>query len=153
MNRKETQENGGRERSYLRILYMAFTIGAFIIAGRILYIQNCFQGSDPYLKYYRAKSNKVDLPPVRGAILASDGRLLAISTPMYQIHMDCTVRKDEFLRRDSKGGYANEKGPEKEAEWQKKAKELAKGIAAIYQDRRRHRPRDPSESEGSASVQ
>ena len=132
MDEKDIKGQEGRERSYLRILYAAFAIGAFIIAGRILYIQNCFQGSDPYLKYYRAKSNKVDIPPSRGAILASDGRLLAISTPMYQIHMDCTVRKSEFLRKDGNGDYVNPKGPEKEKEWQEKARELAKGLSAIF---------------------
>lgn len=125
-----TPENNrqNKESRFLWYLYLGFTLCAFVIIGRIAYIQLVFRNSDPYLKYYRTQNNRKELEPVRGAILASDGRLLAISTPMYQIYMDCTVRKAEFAGK-------KDKGQEKEEEWRNKAAQLAKGLAAIYGDR------------------
>lgn len=125
-----TPENNrqNKESRFLWYLYLGFTLCAFVIIGRIAYIQLVFRNSDPYLKYYRTQNNRKELEPVRGAILASDGRLLAISTPMYQIYMDCTVRKAEFAGKKNSG-------QEKEEEWRNKAAQLSKGLAAIYGDR------------------
>lgn len=114
-----------RESNILKVLHVAFTLACLLVVGKILYYQLIFKDSDPNLKYFKARSRKVELTPVRGSILASDGRLLAISTPMYQIHMDCTVRKAEFK--------ANAKeGKNKESEWRDQARALAQGLSTIY---------------------
>ena len=99
-----TNDNDKEQESLLlRIVYALFTVMAFIMIGRIMYIQYCWRDSDPNLKYYRAKSSKEKLTPTRGAILAYDGRLLAISTPMYQVGIDCAVQKAEYAARDKDG--------------------------------------------------
>ncbi len=114
-----------KESKIVWFIYLAFIICAVVILFRIVDIQCFFRDSDPYLKYYTARSNKVKLAPIRGNIISSDGRLLAISTPMYQIYMDCAVRKSEFAAMGSKGN-------EKEAAWKEKARELSGGLASVY---------------------
>ena len=96
MDERPENNKRNKESRFLWYLYLGFTLCAFVILGRIAYIQCVFRDSDPYLKYYRTPNNRKKLDPVRGSIIASDGRLLAISTPMYQIYMDCTVRQAEF---------------------------------------------------------
>lgn len=119
-------KKSNREGNTVWYLYLLFTLCAIVVIGRIGYIQCCFRDSSPLLKYYTAQNRKITLAPLRGSILATDGSLLAISTPKYQIFMDCTVRSEEFS--DS----SNRKGPKLEAEWRKKARELSKGLEAIY---------------------
>ncbi len=127
MRRKENIE---RESNILKVLHVAFTLACILVVGKILYYQLIFKDSDPNLKYFKARSRKVELTPVRGSILASDGRLLAISTPMYQIHMDCTVRKSEFLTKDKNN--KDKSKPSLESEWRGQVPALAQGLSAIY---------------------
>lgn len=127
MRRKENIE---RESNILKVLHVAFTLACILVVGKILYYQLIFKDSDPNLKYFKARSRKVELAPVRGSILASDGRLLAISTPMYQIHMDCTVRKSEFLAKDKNN--KDKSKPSLESEWRGQVPALAQGLSAIY---------------------
>ena len=130
MDERPENNKRNKESRFLWYLYLGFTLCAFVILGRIAYIQCVFRDSDPYLKYYRTPNNRKKLDPVRGSIIASDGRLLAISTPMYQIYMDCTVRQAEFEKSKTR-----EKAKEKEEEWRNKAAQLSKGLATIYGDR------------------
>ena len=51
----------------------------------------------------------------RGNILDAEGRLLAISCPIYQFYMDCTVLKETNT-------------PDQEQKWLDKARELAAGL-------------------------
>ena len=105
----------------------ALCLGAVLIL-RIAYIQWIYR-PDPELERYLTSPVRKELTdPVRGSIMAMDGRLLASSTPMYQIYMDCTVRKDAFLAKGKKG-EADEK------EWLGKARKLASGLSGIYKDR------------------
>lgn len=142
-----TNDNDKEQESLLlRIIYALFTIMAFVMIGRIMYIQYCWRDSDPNLKYYRAKSSKEKLTPTRGAILAYDGRLLAISTPMYQVGIDCAVQKAEYAARDKDGkplkfSVRNPENPKKrikvpgdemERRWRERARELSAGLASIY---------------------
>ena len=81
------KENKERESNILRVMYVIFCVTCIWIAARIVYLQCNFIDSDPYLRFFRAKSKKVLAEPTRGAILSSDGRLLAISVPgLYGLH-------------------------------------------------------------------
>ena len=108
---------------FLSILFLA--LGVFIII-KIVRIQVGYE-VDPRVEnlFHTTVYKHVDRP-VRGRILATDGRPLAISAPLYDIHMDCTVRKQEFK---DKGNAAAE------AEWCRKAGELAKALAGEFKDR------------------
>lgn len=107
----------------LYYLYAAFLILSVILVGRIAYIQWFWEPDKTIEKYFRPASSKSVIDPERGAIIGCDGKLLAMSTPLYELYMDCTVRKDFFQDQGSEGKKLEE-------EWQAKAKLFAKGLAA-----------------------
>lgn len=106
----------------LYYLYAAFLILSVVLIGRIVWIQWFWKPEKEIVKYFRPASVKSVIEPERGAIIGSDGKLLAMSTPMYELFMDCTVRKDYF---EGKG----KEGKKMEAEWQSRAKAFAKGLS------------------------
>ena len=108
---------------FLSILFLA--LGAFIIV-KIVKIQSGYEIDPKVVELFRPSEFKHVDRPVRGRILATDGRPLAISAPLYDIHMDCTVRKQEFIDKNN---------TQKEAEWRSKAGDLAKALAAEFKDR------------------
>ena len=79
---KKDMKKSGKEDLKVWYLYGLFVIAALVVLCRIVYIQCFFRNSDPNLKYYTATSRKMELEPARGSIISSDGRLLAVSTPM-----------------------------------------------------------------------
>ncbi len=117
----------GRDRIgiILAVAYWVFLILTAVILGRILLIQFTWKPDPTLAKYLRPHNEKVTLVPQRGMILSHDGRLLAVSTPMYQVRMDCTVMKEENKI----------KKPEVEQIWLSEAEELSKGLARIYKDK------------------
>lgn len=127
---KEIQEKRKRDRTgvILSVLHLGALILAVILVLRIIYIQVIYKPDPTLEKYLTSPVRKSLTDPVRGSILAKDGRLLASSTPMYQVYMDCTVMKDEYA---SKG----KKGETKEKEWLAKAEKLSAELARIYKDR------------------
>lgn len=121
---RETIQDRDRISLLLYMLYGFFLVFSVVIIARIIYIQLTFEVPEGTESLFHPRNIKVTEDPARGAIIASDGRLLAMSTPMYQIYMDCTVQKESFA--STKNGAA------KEDEWQQKARELAKGLSRIY---------------------
>lgn len=110
----------------LWVLYCFFLLLSILIIGRICSIQFGWEPDQDLVKYFQPKRYQQIEKPERGAILDCNGKLLAISTPMYNIHMDCTVRKDEFAaaktarRRDSL-----------ENDWKKKAWLLSRELPEV----------------------
>lgn len=127
---KEIEEKRKKDRTgvILSVLHFAALCLAVILVLRIIYIQVIYRPDPALEKYLTSPVRKDRTDPVRGSILAKDGRLLASSTPMYQIYMDCTVMKENF---DSKG----REGEIKEKEWLDKARKLSQGLASVYKDR------------------
>lgn len=112
----------------LSVLHFMALCLALVLIVRIVYIQWIYR-PDPALEHYLTSPVRKDVTdPVRGSILAKDGRLLASSTPMYQIYMDCTVLKKKFAAEGKKGEH-------KEKEWLEKAEKLSEGLATIYRDK------------------
>ena len=111
-------------------IYIIFLLLVVVITGRIIYIQLIYRPENVYVEKFTPSSRKVVVEPERGAILSHDGRILAASTPKYQIAMDCTVRKEEF-----DGMSDREKGEKAEKEWMGKARKLAEGLSRIYGDK------------------
>ena len=110
----------------LWVLYCFFLLLSILIIVRICSIQFGWEPDQDLVKYFQPKRYQQIEKPERGAILDCNGKLLAISTPMYNIHMDCTVRKDEFAaaktarRRDSL-----------ENDWKKKAWLLSRELPEV----------------------
>ncbi|MBR1573338.1 MAG: penicillin-binding protein 2 [Bacteroidales bacterium] len=123
-------------------LYLLFIAAGIVIIGRILYIKY-FWTPDPAIVHYISPHDvKATLEPTRGSILARDGRLLAMSTPMYQVFMDCTVQKEAFEKEKQRILEYNRKAlakgkpvkevRDREGEWMSKAAALSAGLAEIY---------------------
>ncbi len=121
-SQNSTKKERDRIGMILYYLYAAFLILSVILVGRIAYIQWFWKPDKTIEKYFRPASSKSVIDPERGAIIGCDGKLLAMSTPLYELYMDCTVRKDFFQDQGSEGKKLEE-------EWQAKAKQFAKGLA------------------------
>ncbi|MFA6592487.1 MAG: penicillin-binding protein [Bacteroidales bacterium] len=120
----------GRNRiaTILWTLHALFMIFAVFVIIRILYIQYVYKPDPELVGLLKPRSTKQVIEPARGAIIAEDGRLLALSTPLFQVYMDCSVMKADF-KADKK------KGAEKEKEWRSEARRLAEGLSKIYGDK------------------
>ena len=75
-------------------LNMFIGILVFILVW-IVKIQTTYTVDPRVIGLFRPVEQKHVDQPVRGKILATDGRPLAISAPLYDLYMDCTVRKKE----------------------------------------------------------
>ena len=127
----------------LTVLFIAFSVGILVCIG---HIQATFNVEARVLNLFRPRPDKYVEHPKRGRILAEDGRPLAITTPLYDIYMDCTVRKSEFVEMDvkedrriqrlkEKGKEAPEpthKGAAAEKAWRAKADTLSRQLARIF---------------------
>ena len=103
----------------LYLLYVAMLIAALFLIGKIAYIQLIWK-PEPKIEAALTPSNTISVvEPARGNILDAEGRLLAISCPIYQFYMDCTVLKDTNT-------------PQQEQAWLEKASQLAEGLAAEF---------------------
>ena len=123
-----TKKERDRIAMILYYLYAFFLILALVLIGRIIYIQCFWKLDKDVARYFIPKSTKSVIEPDRGAIIGCDGKLLALSTPMYQLYMDCTVRKDYFASKGSKG-------KEMESKWLDDANAFAKTFSALTGDR------------------
>lgn len=109
-------------------IHILFLIMSVILVIRLISIQVLYKPNPKIEKHLIPEVRKQTTDPVRGSILTEDGRILASSTPMYQVYMDCTVRKAEFADK-------GDKGIEQEQQWLKNADLLAEGLAKIYGDK------------------
>lgn len=112
----------------LMFIHLGFVAASIVLIIQIINLQ-LFWKPDPKIEKYILPRHKKEITyPERGSILAHDGRLLAVSIPMYQIYMDCTVQKNSFAN-DRKNGK------EKEQKWLDKAKKLSEGLAIQFKDK------------------
>ena len=110
-------------------LYCLFLILSVVILGRIVYIQAVWDPRDEtkYLHHFQPRKYLHEIEPERGAIMDCNGKLMAFSTPMYNIYMDCTILKDDFAKDEKEG-------KQKEADWRADARKMAFGIAQVLQE-------------------
>ena len=127
----------------LTVLFIVFSVGILVCIG---HIQATYSVDAKVLNLFRPRPDRYTEHPKRGRILAEDGRPLAITTPLYDIYMDCTVRKGEFVEMDvkearriqrlkDKGKEAPEpqyKGAAAEKAWRAKADTLSHRLARIF---------------------
>ena len=110
-------------------LYILLLAASLLIIGKIVYIQLFFHPEPKIASALTPRRETRVLEPVRGNIIDSEGRLLAMSYPVYDLHMDCTVRKEEFAKM--KGDSARVR----EQEWLLKARALSDGLAEIFPEK------------------
>ena len=123
---KDTIENRDRIHVVMFFLSLVFMLLGIAIMVRIVHIQATYTVDERVIGLFRPSVQKHVDQPVRGKILATDGRPLAISAPLYDIYMDCTVRKQDYidLGKDSL-----------ERAWRAKARELATYLSNEFRDK------------------
>ena len=143
---KDTFEN--RDRIHivmmgLTMLFIGLSVGIILC---IAHIQTSYSVDSKVINIFRPREDKYVEVPKRGRILAEDGRPLAITTPLYNIYMDCTVRKAEFEEMDNKEARRLQKlaeegkevpaaqNPGRRAEevWREKARALSVELAGLF---------------------
>ena len=123
---KDTIENRDRIHVVMFFLSMLFLFLGVAILLRVVHIQASYTVDERVIGLFRPSVQKHVEPPVRGKILATDGRPLAISAPLYDIYMDCTVRKQE---------YAETGKDSLERAWRGKARELSVYLSNEFRDK------------------
>ena len=123
---QDTIENRDRIHVVMFFLSLLFLFLGLAILVRIWHIQATYTVDERVINLFRPAVQKHVDYPVRGKILASDGRPLAISAPLYDIYMDCTVRKAE---------YAETGKDSLERAWQNKARDLSVYLSNEFRDK------------------
>lgn len=122
-------EDRHRISKILWYLYCLFLVLSVVIIGRIAYIQFIWEPDELLETHFRPKKHKNVIEPERGSIMDCNGKLLALSTPMYNINMDCKILKDI---------YENEEDPISrdtlERNWRRKAEALSKELPKVLQE-------------------
>ena len=143
---RDTIENRDRIHLVMVFLTWAFIVLSIGVLVCIGHIQATYSVDDRVINLFRPRPDRYTEVPKRGRILAEDGRPLAITTPLYDIYMDCTVRKSEFEEIDRKeerriarlrneGKEAPEPkylGAAAEKAWRAKAEELSRELARLF---------------------
>lgn len=113
-----------RASNFLTVFHAIFLVAAVLIVIEIVKIQYFWEPDSRYVEFFQPKKDKKEIEPLRGAIIDHNGKLLALSTPMYQVHMDCYVLKEEH-------DIDEENGKNREDYWIAQAEELAKGLPKV----------------------
>ena len=80
----------------MALVYALFILIGLTAIGRIVYLQ--FFDKEIKTGSYQTRVYREDpLSPIRGSIIARDGRYMAFSTPEYFIGLDCTVAVDSVF--------------------------------------------------------
>jgi len=115
----ETQNTVKKKRDRIGMIlyavYLLMLVGSVILIGRIIYLQVFWKPEQKIYAPLTPKNTTRTIEPVRGNILDCKGRLLAMTYPVYILHMDCTVGKEDV--------------------WQKKAVELSAGLSRLFNDK------------------
>ena len=110
------------------ILYCFYIFLLFVglaVFGRMLYIMFVWEPDKDLVRYFVPQSTRSLIEPKRGAIIGCDGKLLALSTPMYDLYMDCTVLKKDFMsEQDPRTADSLEN------DWLGKARRFTSGLSA-----------------------
>lgn len=106
----------------LYVFYVVLLAASILLIGKIACIQMFFNPDKKITEALTPKSQLSVVEPARGNIIDAKGRLLAISCPIYQIYMDCTVLKDTNTE-------------EQENNWLAKAKELSVELARVFPEK------------------
>ena len=86
MTKRNDRENK-RASDVLTFFHAVFLALAIASVVMIVITQFIWEPDPKYLPFFHPYKEKMDIKPDRGAILDHNGKLLAMSTPMYDIYM------------------------------------------------------------------
>lgn len=113
-------DDGLRISRLLRRMYWFFLFLSVVIIGQIINLQARWEPDSNLVRYFQPTRYEQKDAPERGMIMDRNGNLLAISTPMYDINMDCTVLLEDFARAKTQ-----RKRDSLEKDWMDKARRLS----------------------------
>ena len=119
-------EDRHRISKILWFLYCIFLIASIVLIVRVVQLQFFWKPDPQTIKYFQPTRYEKKTKPERGAIMDMNGKLLAISTPMYNINMDCAILKDEHNARKTA-----KETDSLERIWRHKAKMLCKELPKV----------------------
>ena len=116
----------GRDRIslLLYVIYAFVLLASVLIIGKIIYVQFIWSPAPELVQLYRPRSTQQRIEPMRGSILSTDGSVIAVTAPAYEISMDPSIRRKEFGSRED--------GKALEQEWRTKLHEMCQGVATLY---------------------
>ena len=116
----QKNDDGLRISRLLRRMYWFFLFLSVLIIGQIINLQVGWEPDSKLVRHFQPSRYEQKDTPERGTIMDRDGNLLAISTPLYDINMDCTVLLEDFARAKSQ-----RKRDSLEKDWMDKARRLS----------------------------
>ena len=124
---KKTGIENRRPSRVLMYFYLFFLLISIVVTIKIYRIQHSWEPNPKFIEEFLPSKHLEQIQPREGSILDHNGKILAISTPLYEIYMDCYVQKEHYDKDVKKGEAKNQ-------EWLQKADRLAGGLADIIQD-------------------
>ncbi|MBE6215455.1 MAG: PASTA domain-containing protein [Bacteroidales bacterium] len=91
-------EDRNRISKILLVFYWVLLFASVAVIAKIIYIQYIWEPDPQTLENFIPKNEKVEIKPERGDIMDCNRRLLASSTPLYTIRLDCQIQKKEMAK-------------------------------------------------------
>ena len=105
--------------------YLFFLFLSVVVTVKIYRIQNSWEPNEKFVKEFLPSKHLEQIRPREGSIMDHNGRILAISTPLYDIYMDCYVQKEHYDKDEKNGRKEN-------GEWLAKADALSARLAEMF---------------------
>lgn len=86
----------------MTIFHVIYFIASIAAIYGIISIQFFWKPDEKTQIFFRAMPQERVVQPVRGNILATDGRPMALAIPNFHITIDCSIRKKDFDEKRSK---------------------------------------------------
>lgn len=106
MATQDTNTNNEKNRISRILLgfYWLLLFISFLVVCKIIYIQFIWEPDPQTIEHFIPKNRKREIKPERGDILDCNGKILASSTPLYTLRMDCEIQKAAMQKRPIKVG-------------------------------------------------
>ena len=111
-----------------------FTALSFGIIAKIIYIQFVWEPPQQSLEEFIPNYEETVIKPERGDILDCNGKILASSTPLYNIRMDCCIQKEALANGKLK--VRGLKDSLTEELWREEAWKMCQQLPAILEEGR-----------------
>ena len=122
---KKTGIENKRPSRVLMYFYLFFLLLSVVVTIKIYRIQYSWEPNEKFVKEFLPSKHLEQIRPREGSIMDHNGRILAISTPLYDIYMDCYVQKEHY-DKDEKNGK------KKNGEWLAKVDALSARLAEMF---------------------
>ena len=97
---EQKNRNTAREKDRVSMILLGFYAGFLLLGlffiGKIVYLQFIWDRPENSIEEFIPNYEETTILPDRGDILDCNGKILASSTPLYYIRMDCCIQKENL---------------------------------------------------------